>query len=57
MLKLPPACCAMLPPSSAPSASRTKTLHDQMMENADVFEQVAALVETDPTGQLEDPSA
>lgn len=33
------------------------TLHDQMMENADVFEQVAALVETDPTGQLEDPSA
>lgn len=32
-------------------------LRDQMTENADVFEQVAVLVETNPTGQLEDPEA
>ncbi len=33
------------------------TLRDQMTENADVFEQVAVLVETNPTGELEDPNA
>lgn len=32
-------------------------LRDQMIENADVFEQVASLVETNPTGELEDPNA
>jgi hypothetical protein len=32
-------------------------LRDQMLENADVFEQVAVLVETNPTGELEDPNA
>ncbi len=32
-------------------------LRDQMTENADVFEQVAILVETNPTGELEDPEA
>ena len=32
-------------------------LRDQMTENADVFEQVAVLVETNPTGELEDPNA
>ena len=30
-------------------------LKEQMDENADVFQQVADLVETDPTGQIEDP--
>lgn len=28
-------------------------LKDQMLENADVFEQVATLVEKDPLGQIE----
>lgn len=28
-------------------------LKDQMIENADVFEQVATLVERDPLGQIE----
>lgn len=32
-------------------------LRDQMTENADVFEQVAILVETNPTGELEEPDA
>ncbi len=32
-------------------------LRDQMTENADVFEQVAILVETNPTGELQDPDA
>ncbi len=32
-------------------------LRDQMTENADVFEQVAVLVETNPLGELEDPNA
>ena len=32
-------------------------LRDQMTENADVFEQVAVLVETNPMGELEDPGA
>ncbi|MCM2343156.1 MAG: hypothetical protein NDJ24_01185 [Alphaproteobacteria bacterium] len=36
---------------------QNETLRDQMMENADVFEQVATLVETNPTGELEDPNA
>lgn len=36
---------------------QNETLRDQMMENADVFEQVADLVEDNPTGQLEDPNA
>lgn len=36
---------------------QNETLRDQMIENADVFEQVAVLVETNPTGQLEDPNA
>lgn len=30
-------------------------LRDQMTENADVFEQVAVLVESDPLGELQDP--
>jgi hypothetical protein len=29
-------------------------LKEQMDENADVFEQVADLVETDPTGQIDE---
>ena len=29
-------------------------LNEQMSENANVFEQVATLVETDPNGQLEE---
>jgi hypothetical protein len=32
-------------------------LRDQMTENADVFEQVAMLVEADPLGELQDPEA
>ena len=32
--------------------SQNAPLKDQMMENADVFEQVAALLEQDPTGVL-----
>lgn len=31
-------------------------LKEQMTENADVFEQVAGLVEQDPNGELSDPS-
>jgi hypothetical protein len=34
--------------------SQNESLKDQMTENADVFEQVAALVETDPMGALSD---
>jgi hypothetical protein len=36
-------------------AEQNPPLKDQMDENADVFEQVADLVETDPSGQIEDP--
>lgn len=36
---------------------QNEALRDQMTENADVFEQVAVLVETDPTGELQDPDA
>lgn len=36
---------------------QNEALRDQMTENADVFEQVAMLVENDPNGQLEDPQA
>lgn len=36
-------------------AEQNPPLKDQMAENADVFEQVADLVEQDPTGQIEDP--
>lgn len=36
---------------------QNEALRDQMTENADVFEQVAVLVETNPTGELEDPNA
>ncbi len=36
---------------------QNEALRDQMTENADVFEQVAVLVETDPAGQLEEPEA
>lgn len=32
--------------------SQNEPLKDQMTENADVFEQVAALLEQDPTGIL-----
>ncbi len=32
---------------------QNEPLSDQMNENADVFEQVAALVEADPNGELE----
>ena len=34
-------------------AEQNPPLKEQMDENADVFEQVADLVETDPTGQIE----
>lgn len=33
---------------------QNEPLRDQMMENADVFDQVANLVENDPAGQIED---
>lgn len=33
-------------------SEQNEALKDQMTENADVFEQVAALVEKDPNGQL-----
>lgn len=36
-------------------AEQNPPLKDQMAENADVFEQVADLVEQNPTGQIEDP--
>ncbi len=36
---------------------QNEALRDQMTENADVFEQVATLVETNPTGELQDPDA
>lgn len=36
-------------------AEQNPPLKEQMAENADVFEQVADLVETDPSGQIEDP--
>lgn len=36
-------------------AEQNPPLKDQMDENADVFEQVADLVETDPNGQIEEP--
>jgi hypothetical protein len=36
-------------------AEQNPPLKDQMDENADVFEQVADLVETDPNGQIKDP--
>lgn len=36
---------------------QNEALRDQMAENADVFEQVAALVEVNPIGELEDPNA
>lgn len=32
---------------------QNEPLKEQMTENADVFEQVAALVEQDPTGELQ----
>jgi hypothetical protein len=35
---------------------QNQALNEQMSENASVFEQVAHLVETDPTGQIEDSS-
>lgn len=35
-------------------AEQNPPLKEQMDENADVFEQVADLVETDPTGQIEE---
>ncbi len=34
--------------------SQNEPLNAQMTENADVFEQVANLVETDPTGKIGD---
>ena len=36
-------------------AEQNPPLKEQMAENADVFEQVADLVEQDPTGEIEDP--
>lgn len=33
---------------------QNEPLRDQMMENADVFDQVANLVEDDPSGKIED---
>jgi hypothetical protein len=33
---------------------QNEPLKEQMMQNADVFEQVANLVEQDPTGKIED---
>ena len=33
---------------------QNEPLREQMMENADVFDQVAGLVENDPTGAIED---
>ena len=33
---------------------QNEQLNEQMSENANVFEQVATLVETDPNGQLEE---
>jgi hypothetical protein len=33
---------------------QNEPLQEQMTENASVFEQVASLVETDPTGAIED---
>lgn len=33
---------------------QNEPLKEQMDENADVFEQVAALVEQDPTGEVEE---
>ncbi len=36
-------------------AEQNPPLKEQMDENADVFEQVADLVETDPNGQIEEP--
>lgn len=36
-------------------AEQNPPLKDQMGENADVFEQVADLVENDPMGVIEDP--
>lgn len=33
---------------------QNEPLREQMMENADVFDQVANLVESDPAGQIED---
>ena len=35
-------------------AEQNPPLKDQMDENADVFEQVADLVETDPTGVIDE---
>lgn len=36
-------------------AEQNPPLKEQMDENADVFEQVADLVEKDPNGQIEEP--
>lgn len=33
---------------------QNEPLRDQMMENADVFDQVASLVEQDPAGRIEE---
>jgi len=33
---------------------QNEPLKDQMTENSDVFDQIADLVEKDPTGQVED---
>ncbi len=35
---------------------QNEPLREQMMENAGVFEQIAGLVETDPTGEIEEES-
>lgn len=37
--------------------SQNEPLREQMMENADVFDQVADLVETDPMGELPENDA
>lgn len=38
-------------------AEQNPPLKEQMGENASVFEQVADLVENDPTGFIQDPNA
>ena len=38
----------------SPPAEQSSAPTVQMSENAEVFEQVASLIETDPTGALED---
>ncbi len=36
-------------------AQQNESMHDQMMENASVFGEVATLVESDPLGKIKDP--